>query len=84
MIREHMKVEIEGVGTFVVPMPIIELLEQYAKRVVEKDAQIAMLRQACMDARRWITHHDDGEGEGPAYELSTIRKALERSAEATP
>lgn len=39
-------------------------------------AQVALLREACIEARRWILHNDDLENDSADWPLHCIKNAL--------
>lgn len=44
-------------------------------------AQVALLREACIEARRWILHNDDLENDSADWPLHLIKEALRASKE---
>lgn len=42
-------------------------------------AQVALLRQACIEARQWILRHDDLEDDSADWPLHLIKEALRAS-----
>ena len=44
-------------------------------------AQVALLRQACSEARQWILRHDDLEDDSADWPLHLIKEALRATKE---